>query len=316
MPSFNHSTSSSAESPSTLRPQEDFSSHQTSSDKRPKRRATFLKMFAIFGMIGLVLGPLVVSESPKEIARWFLAAAIEKQSTGDYPAAYDLLARAITWNPSSSKLVLQQAQWKLAENLPLEALGYCNQILQLHPKLAEGFFLRSLVQQRLANHSAALDDLDQIVKLALDDYCPLDTAFNARAYGRALAIDDKQLDASHLKKALEDVEQAIKSQRLNADYLDTRGFLYFLQEDYDPALKDLNQAVDLSEKEFDILLFSVEQASLEQAVIDKIKQEREHLAVIYHHRYRILEKLGQKQKSERDHQRAMQLGYNPAEGVR
>ena len=120
-----------------------------------------------------------------------------------------------------------------------------------------------------------------------------------------------------LKEGLADIEKALESGgKGNFNFIDTRGWIRFRLGDLDGALKDLNNAIELAEKsrqrELDILV-GHHQA---HRIIERHAKELEQgMAVMYHHRGEIYQKLGQSQKASSDLARGDKLGYNPAEGI-
>jgi tetratricopeptide (TPR) repeat protein len=186
----------------------------------------------------------------------------------------------------------------------------------------------------MGRHREALDDLNQAVKHRAARDSEL---FNARAYGRALA-------GVELKEALADVEKAIQfdiadnrprfkaaasagrdenpirvedsANSANPNYLDTRGFILYLLGQHDQALEDINLAITRTETE----QRRVEQLGARPGVDKRLlaqalKQYQDALAVMYHHRGQVREKLGESAQAKSDLKRGDQLGYNPAEGV-
>ena len=63
-------------------------------------------------------------------------------------------------------------------------------------------------------------------------------------------------------------------------------------------LKDMDRAVDLAESRF-----------------NASKEARESMAVIYHHRGLVFEKLGNQRQADEDFERAEKFGYDPENGV-
>ena len=86
--------------------------------------------------------------------------------------------------------------------------------------------------------------------------------------------------------------------------------------DFQAALKDLNQAIELVSKERERELDYVAGHGWPRRLIDRFELEwKQTMAVMYHHRGEIYQKLGQSEPASADIKRGDKLGYNPAEGV-
>ena len=82
----------------------------------------------------------------------------------------------------------------------------------------------------------------------------------------------------------------------------------------DDALKDLNQAIEITDQQKRQLLqqqFRFDMRRLQY----ELKQMDGDLAVMYHHRGLVQEKLGNPQEAQEDLLRGANLGYDPAKGV-
>lgn len=106
------------------------------------------------------------------------------------------------------------------------------------------------------------------------------TAYNNRAYHKALARRD-------LDSAQEDVSLAIELAGEEPAYIDTRGFVAYLQGQFKAALGDFDEALEGAE--------------------DSISQE--FYAEIYFHRGLVYRKLGEDKLAEEDFAKAKQLGF-------
>ncbi len=166
--------------------------------------------------------------------------------------------------------------------------------------------LRSRVLQRLERHDDAIRDVTQAMQLTRNADPGL---LNARAYTRAIA-------GQELDEALSDVEEALELEHNNADYLDTRGYVHYLRGDYELALTDLETALDLS-KDSPVPDFLIAGGGPNRRrMLARIKLEYQHsLAVMYHHRGQVHEKLGHFEQAQLDLRRGDELGYNPAAGI-
>ena len=203
------------------------------------------------------MGPLLVIGVPAEVSRWYQAAANEADLGGDFALAVQRQGQALRWGPHDPKLLVRRAELRLKLRDLSGSLDDCNRALEA---AADGDVVVALVQrmltyQRLGRHADALADTDRIVEIvsqAPDQEVEVDDgssvnyaiALNYRAYARALANQD-------LAAGLADIEQAF--QLLGSEnewaFLDTRGYLRYLQGDAAAGLPDLDRAVQMAEVE-------------------------------------------------------------------
>lgn len=306
----------------------------TTFDGQPIHRGPS-RTFQFIWRAGLVLAFLavlvgVLSQSPlagfvkEKLAERLIERAREKERLGDLRGALADLSGAATWSPDNATVLELRAQLKLTMRDVEGSLEDCNALVKLDRRYAPAYIVRSAALQRLDRHREAIDDLTEAIRLSDSrDALPR----NNRAYARAVAGID-------LPEALDDVEQAIaivdedlaherlalrrysfikipqlKSQK--AAYLDTRGYIYFLQGRPDDALADLKEAIQL-ENEFRAFVLEQAPAKFQPYWERRLNQG---LAVMHHHRGQVYEKLGRQDESRSDLDLATQLGYNPAEGV-
>jgi len=140
-------------------------------------------------------------------------------------------------------------------------------------------------------------------------------ALNTRAYARALGDFE-------LTEALADIDEALaeQDQAENASFLDTRGYVLFKLGRYDDALADLNRAIESVEEQRDALerndAIDVRMPRREVAArARRLKQIEDNLAVMYHHRGEVHEKLGNAGEATKDLFIGKKYGFDPAAGV-
>lgn len=259
------------------------------------------------------------------VARQLVMRAQQKSEYGDLKGALADLERASRWAPEEPVIYEMRAHLKLKDNDVDGSLADFDRLIELSPNSPTAYLGRSVVYQRLHRHPEAIDDLSKVVVMRPGD----PTALNNRAYARALGNVDLDAAVKDVQQAIDLIDQEItaaeKSQhdpltikhfvtRVNgqkAAYLDTRGYLYFLQDKYEPALEDLSRAIELSleHQHQDLPQFPAAHRNVKQ-------QEFDHeLSVMYHHRGEVLEKLGRHEEAKDDLDRGNRLGYNPSEGV-
>lgn len=297
--------------------------------RRPSRTFQLIwRSGLVLAFIAVLLGMLFSSTVADEAKQWLagrlLKRAVEKERLSDAAGALADVNRAASLAPDHPQVLELRAHLKLTLNDVEGSLDDYNALVKLDRRYAPAYLGRSTALQRLNRHQEAIDDLTQAIKLSPSrDAMPR----NNRAYARALAGVD-------LHEALGDVQQAIsmveenlaresltptkysmmmvafaKSQK--AAYLDTRGYIYFLQERYADALADLELAIQLTDE---FRHFWLRQVPAEHHSFYERQFDHE-LSVMYHHRGQVYEKLGKPEESRADLDLATKLGYNPAEGV-
>ncbi|MGH7137322.1 MAG: tetratricopeptide repeat protein, partial [Pirellulales bacterium] len=239
--------------------------------------------------------------------------------------AIEDLTKAIALSPNDTALYDFRARLKLEVGDVEGGLEDYNELVRRAPREANVYVARSFAYQRLRRHREAIDDLTKAVALS-DGSLPR----NNRAYARAQAgieLHEAMIDVEQAlvmnKQELQQAEQsglgAPPAERLiaahlkvwKAAYLDTRGYLFFLQQNYESALADLDEAIELAIQAQTIVLPLTPLA--ERA--EYARQLDHNLSVMHYHRGQTLEKLGHEREAKSDLYRARQLGYNPALGV-
>lgn len=263
-------------------------------------------LLVVAGIVALVESPLA-GDARHLVGSWLAGRAQEKYLDGNLPGALGEMDWAMACLDDVPAAYRRRGHWRLEAKDFAGSLADFNRAIELDGRSPDGYLGRSLVYQRMGQHRDALNDLNLAVKFrtARDPQ-----VFNARAYARAIA-------GIELNEALADVEQAMRfSSQDDPYYLDTRGYIYFLLGKQEPALNDLVHAVERAEEVKQRQLdFAAAQNRNKQLVAQIARHWNETLAVIYHHRGLVQEKLGHAADAAADLKRAKQLGYNPAEGV-
>ena len=274
-----------------------------------RRRRALRALFALsaLGVLGiLVLQTPLRQQASKLVSGWLLDRAMNKYAADDLPGALVDLDRAVAWSPDSPAVFALRAEVRLASNDLSGSLADCNKLISLSPHFARGYLRRAHVYQRLERHQEAIDDATHGVELSGPwDAEPL----NSRAYIRALA-------GLELEEGLADVEKALRLHENEPAFLDTRGYLLYLLGRYPPALADMDQAIDQCEKRksADEKIIARQRVPHSEVAL-YLRQAKENLAVMHHHRGLIHEKLGNSEKAQADLRLGEELGYNPATGV-
>ncbi len=231
----------------------------------------------LIGIAGFVFGPQLVSSGREALSHWFFSRAQDKLRTNDLRGAVVELTRAIRWHPKGDR-----------------------------EELANVYEARSLVLQRLGRFDQAAKDAVSAARID-----PTPQHLNLAAYTRALA-------KVQLPDALQDVNNALSQiPRNDPEYpnvLDTRGYVLHLLERQEEALKDFNEAIDICEQ----IKKELTPDLLGRRARNEIRTLREmdlNLAVMYHHRGLVHEKLNHADQAAADIKLGDDLGYNPAAGI-
>jgi len=290
----------------------------------PPRTSRAARVVIITLTLLLVLLPILWVAVPHEVARWYLAAALDASMDAHPALAVSRMDGAIRWDGADPELYLHRARWKLDAGDHPGALDDCHRALKLAADPGDALMQRTLVFQRMGRHDEALADWDQMVDRAREAVArnerdaqaqaQLAVALNNRAYACALAH-------TRLEQGLADIQEALQMPGHQEDYvlLDTRGFLLYLAGDLPRAREDLDAAVTLAQAEY--ARHSARSARLMRQMIDPrpvqeaLKHYEHNLAVICHHRGLVYQDLGLQDQADRDLKRARELGYNPQAGV-
>ncbi len=273
--------------------------------------------WAVAAAIALVVGPLLWVGVPREVARWYLAAAMEAARRDDTPTTLRHLDLALQWNPQLPEAYTQRALERLrAGDLP-GAWEDSTRAADLEGTLGvSGLSTRSLVHQRKGDHDAALADIEAVVSILSDYPDQFPVALNQRAYARALAGRDLELGSQDIQKAIEltAADQPKAPLSVKAAFLDTRGFLHHLAGRHAEAINDLDQAVDAEEKRWAAAQQELAKSPSGLAPREE-REHRETLAVIRHHRGLAYQAAGRTEEAAAELEGARQLGYDPSKGV-
>ncbi len=271
--------------------------HERPSDSSQQATGkTNLPRKLFWGLFWLVLGVAALFELRAEIGRWQTAYNLETMGDEVY---YN---QTLQENPNDLKTLARRALLYQEKGRPQKALNDWDRVLKVNPNDVNILAIRAQLLQKLGRPKEAVDDWDRIVEIVEKaGGRPSAVMRNNRAYSRALANIE-------IDKGLEDVEIALqeiakKQSYDRATYLDTRGYLYFLRgkaSDLKHAESDLNEALEMID------------ALREQ---QRVAIPESSLAVIYHHRGEVYEKLGKEEQSQQDFELAKQYHYEPEVGT-
>jgi tetratricopeptide (TPR) repeat protein len=266
----------------------------------------------------LLFGRQIVDFGRGLVANFQVQRAERDRDRGDFRRALDHVDQAIAWEPDVERranVIMFRAEVHNDLNDLDRALGDYNEAIALlnegkplaRPSLnlAQAHTLRATLHERLGHHREALDDSKEALVC-----CPAGATLeraellNAHAYMCALTNMELQLGA-------QEIEEALRVRGPDAALIDTRGYLRFRLGQYDAALADLQLAIRGEEEQRYSAQFE--------------ERYRTNLAVMYHHRGEIYQKLAEdeknkdradfKRKAEADLRHADQFGFDPKSGV-
>ncbi len=296
----------------------------------PRRRPLIARLVLIVTLIlGLWFG---WQEAPREIARWYFAAAVEnrvqaqhdrlhhrrEQADAAQSRADVAYERAIAWNPRDGAMLLERATWRLEDGEYAGALADCD--------AATGFGVstRELEETRAAA-LVHLKRFPEAVKEVLDYHQKLLRSggdrearyhLNQVAYFRSLGGVD-------LPQALKEIDESLQGTPLamhDAARLDTRGFILYRMGRYQEAIVELDRAMPQVEGALAEWRRERSQSILAHMDYREVELRERNLfqlsAVIYYHRALVLQKLNRWKEAQQHLRKATELlGRTPDESV-
>jgi tetratricopeptide (TPR) repeat protein len=278
--------------------------------------------------LALALWPVARGVSRMIMVQWWYRQVEAHVLAGDYKQAVADMDQVIANAPTNLNHYSERARLRLEAGDIAGSLADYEHIIKANPSHADAYAQRSRVAQRQGRYADAVADLSKALELSP---ATEPEPWNNRAYGRALAKVE-------LPEALTDVERALKLlklqkpripdsninaellrgdyDRVEASYLDTRGYVQHLLGNQEQALADLNRAIELNKNCRKVYLAAAEKAKVSATRVGLVRKEFDHVdAVMLHHRGLIQQALGHEKEAEADLQWADELGYNPAAGV-
>ena len=246
-------------------------------------------------LLAATIGPCAYLEAPREVSRWYLAAAQVEREAGHKELADQQMSQAQRWSPDDPAILLTRAKWRMEDGNHSAALEDCNAVDERIPQNAAVLSLRSEVLQHLGRHEEAVADCKSLDRMSVTSGIPSRVdALNGLAYTRA--VGNLELD-----EALKGIEEALVMQPGDPMLLDTRGFILYRQGKHEASLTDMDPAVVGIEK-------LLKEPSINRRSLIK------GIAVVRYHRALVLEKLGRYAEAKLDRARAKQLiGREPDE---
>jgi tetratricopeptide (TPR) repeat protein len=201
-------------------------------------RSKWATIAIVIATVGLVFGPVFV---PREIARWYLAAAANSYRRDDQILAKHYLARAVAWDEEvlsgGDYVVAQLGQDDL--RAADELLDHLEKTVRDDPRWAGSAVQAAAIFAEKQDFQRAV----RALKMAFIDGQPRTAeGLNQLAYFRALA-------GVELEEALTDIDRAIEIDGKQAAVLDTKAWVLYAMNRNDEALALIGDAIKKMEEE-------------------------------------------------------------------
>ncbi len=266
---------------------------------------------AVLFMVLMVVVPIALREGPREIARWYHAAAENAVDRDEREEAERLLTRALDFAPGDSALLVRRAQLRAELGRRSDALDDLEQAVEGVTDRERLVILpfRAAVYQELRLWDKALEDWKEVERLSKIHgpiYSESDL-LNNLAYARALA--ETELDQAFL-----DAQTSVRLQP-NPHNRDTLGYVLYQRQNPLAALEELNAAVAAAEKQYAAWKQAATKPGQQPVGLRRLEREdearRKMLAVMLYHRALVNELLDPEQ-AEADYERIRkELRFEP-----
>ncbi len=274
-------------------------------------RKTSRTLIVVF-TAALVCVPVFKSLLPGEIARWYLAAAMNAYEQKDDFSVNEYVQRARRWNADiESEFNYWQLRYhQIADSQPDLQVKLYQQASEKVPRFRT---LGLQLSEKLADSGNFSQAIAMLEFMYENQSVMAPGTLNTFAYFRSLA-------ATNLDKALEEINRALEFDKDEVSFRDTRAWVYYQMGRLSEALEDadfaVKQILEIVEKQ---KLFPRQDASEQPAgkpadnsaakVADTVPLSKRDAkvalwstGVIIYHRAKILEALGRQADAEKDFQ--------------
>lgn len=271
----------------------------------------------LFGGIAYLNGPTAIGlyyassgqaayaarEEEKAIAQFDKAVRWQPENLRIRELRCRVLSRVGQFEKAKEDLAFVTAQFAAA---PKENLSSAHYLLlaQMHQECGE--YRKAFEAMRKATESLA--NAPSSPEKALE--------LNNLAYFAALAIAyepaDADEDAKLLDEMLANAEQALRLSPGISSFLDTRGYLHYLKENYSAAIADFDKALAETEELMAAGRKQIKENPRQAYQLQIQLREIEYsAAVMYQHRMKAHQKAGNNEFAEKDRKQIEELGFNP-----
>lgn len=201
-----------------------------------QNRWTWTTLAIILATVSIVFGPVFV---PREISRWYLAAAANAYRAKDLSRAEHYLARSVDWDPAIVDdgdywiAQLSNSQWTNID----QRLDLLEKVIKSDPRWSGHAIDMAAVFVEQGDFKHVVRAL-KMVDASVPENAGL---LNSLAYNRALA-------GIELDEALKDIERAIELDGPLPELLDTQAWVLHRLGRNEEALPLINKAVEGAEK--------------------------------------------------------------------
>ena len=278
---------------------------------RPGR--SLVTLLVTLAAIAFVVVPIGIREVPREIARWYRAAAAESSLNNDHASAVAQMDHAIQWDPEDPISYLVRASFKLENRQWQSGLDDCDRARKLDPDLEQVGSIRSQLLQHLGRHEAAIAEYQALLRRS-GEASPGERAslLNALAYARAVGNRE-------LRQAMEAADESLQIVTIPSALLDPAGYLCYArgytvgeQGDDDLALQYLNEAYEHAHQAYERSVDAADSLDMmprgRQEYEEQVNALKPHLLGILTLRANLFDKLEQTENAAQDRKRAKALG--------
>lgn len=271
------------------------------------------RLVVILVTVSLVALPVMVAEWPRELSRWYQAAAVEADLDGDYVRAVAYMDRAIGWDDTDSRLYLQRALYRLETKQWEQGLDDCDRALERDGDPVRVAEVRAQLLQHLGRQVEAVALWREIV-FSGGGGLPELRAHHLNGLAYALAVANVDLD-----QAVAAVEESLRLTADAAAMYDPAGVISFGRAvaaqgegDLTTALAGLDEASASAEEALEATQARIAAApredlrgALTQAT--ELQSMRAHLAGILRQRISVNQALGHGEAAAEDEERQADL---------
>jgi len=279
-------------------------------EQKPFRGASRAKRWTL-GLVAVgillpgVIGPQLAPLAKEAVVKWSLQRAFACEARDDVAGAVRELERAVAWHGDDASLLAARAMLRLENGDTAGARHDADHAVSLAPARLEPYRVRAIVHVCRGQAEAALADAAMVVELAGEDS---GEAVNLRAYVRGLV-------GREIPQAVAEIERVVEGMPAPPpEYLDTRGFLRHLSGRNQEALVDMDQAIELTQRQRQQLMLLAGRVDRLE-LLQRMRSLDHAMAVMFHHRGLVLESLGLPEQAQADFELARRKGFAPERGI-
>lgn len=296
-----------------------------------------VRRFVFLFLTGLVI-VVIALFGRQEMSRWYQAKANNAMEEGRYDDAVAAANLALEWNPENTEVVRLRL---LARQRNNDDDGIIEDFDKLLAEASEDgeknerdmvlLQQKAAVLHRMKRYTDVLKIWDEIIAYRQEEFRQRDD-YDSR-YDYAMALNNRaymlaQAYSATKDRELYDIEQGLEQSRLSLEVrqvdddsmiLDTVGYLLMFNGETDEAVKTLEKALAITKVEHDAIRRKFQKmmpaVQDQRPIQDKLSQLDKDYSIILHHRGEAYRANGEEELAAADIEAALQLGYNPEEGI-